>query len=768
MAESPADPPAWAGLLGRSDPRIRHVEHLDAQVGETADWPDWIDGRLREGLVARGIAAPWRHQAAAANLAWHGSHVVVATGTASGKSLAYLMPSLTAVLESAQTPTRSASVLYVAPTKALAHDQLTSITALGLPGVRAAAYDGDTPSEERRWLRAHANVIVTNPDMLHHGILPGHEQWSAFLRTLRFVIVDECHGYRGVFGSHIALVLRRLRRIARAHGAEPTFVLASATAADPAGTAARLIGARAEVVDDDAAPRGAVTFVLWEPPLLETTGEHGAPTRRGVVAEASELLAALVAREVRTVAFTRSRRGAEAVAMQTREHIAEHDPERAGAVAAYRGGYLPEERRALESDLRAGRLLGVASTSALELGIDISGLDAVLLCGWPGTRAAVWQQAGRAGRGGQESLAVFIARDDPLDTYVVGHPEAIFGRPVESTVLDPANPHVLAPHLAAAAAEIPLTEPELSEWFGPAARAVVDSLVEEGLLRARPRGWFWTRPERASDLADLRGGGAVVRVVEAGTGRVLGTVGAGQADLLIHPGAVYVHQGATHVVDDLDLDDHVALAHQCEVDYSTTARQTSEVRIVETLQSQPFGSGDLCFGRVQVTTQVVSFARRQVRSGHLLGIEALDLPEHTLQTTGVWWTIPDAELAAAGITDADVPGAAHAAEHAAIGLLPLFASCDRWDIGGVSAQWHPDTGMCTIVVYDGQPGGAGFAERGYATAREWLTATVEAIEACECGSGCPSCVQSPKCGDGNEPLDKAGAVALLQRCLRPA
>ena len=449
------------------------------------------------------------------------------------------------------------------------------------------------------------------------------------------------------------------------------------------------------------------------------------------------------------------------MAQLAREHLAEVDPGLMSRVAAYRGGYLPEERRALEADLVSGRLQGLATTTALELGIDVSGLDAVLIAGWPGTRASLWQQVGRAGRSGRESLAVLVARDDPLDTYLVHHPEAVFGRPVEAAVLDPENPYVLAPHLAAAAAELPLVEEDLAD-FGPGTRALLDDLVERGLLRRRPAGWFWTRPERAGDLADLRGsGGSPVRVAESGTGRLLGTVDAGAADRTVHSGAVYVHQGLTYVVDSLDLDDGVALVHPEQPDWSTSARVVTDIQVVGEVSAVQWGQSRLVLGDVDVTGQVVSFQRRRLVTGEVLGEEPLDLPARTLRTRAVWWTFSPEQVVAAGVSPADLPGALHAAEHASIGLLPLFATCDRWDIGGVSTALHPDTGPPTVFVHDGHQGGAGFAERGWARAAEWLEATRSAIASCECTDGCPSCVQSPKCGNGNDPLDKAGAVAVL-------
>jgi DEAD/DEAH box helicase domain-containing protein len=722
-------------------------------------------------IEAAGIGRPWEHQARAAELAAAGTSVVVATGTASGKSLGYLAPVLSALLDGAEAPDgggRGATALYLAPTKALAADQRRAVAALAAPlgtAVRAAVYDGDTPVEEREWVRQYAGYVLTNPDMLHRGILPGHARWASFLRRLRYVVVDECHTYRGVFGSHVAQVLRRLRRVCARYGAEPVFLLASATVADPALAAGRLTGVEVAEVTEDASPRGELAFALWEPPLTRLSGERGAPVRRTATAESADLLTDLVLQGVRTVAFVRSRRAAELVALIAQERLAEVDPALPGRVAAYRGGYLAEERRALERDLHSGRLLGLASTSALELGVDISGLDAVVLAGYPGTRASLWQQAGRAGRSGQGALAVLVGRDDPLDTYLVHHPEAVFAQPVESTVLDPDNPYVLAPHLCAAAAELPLTESDL-DLFGPEAPALLAGLERRGLLRRRAAGWYWTRRERAADLTDIRGeGGKPVQVVESATGRLLGTVDANAAHTAVHDGAVHLHQGRSYLVEHLDLEDSVALVARADPPYATMARDTTAIRVLADDAEEPWGGARVHFGSVEVTHQVVSYLRRKLVTGEVLGETKLDLPPRTLRTRAVWWTVTDAQLDAAGILPEELPGALHAAEHASIGLLPLFATCDRWDIGGVSVPLHPDTGLPTVFVYDGHPGGAGFAERAFHTARTWLTATREAIAACECDAGCPSCVQSPKCGNGNNPLDKKGAVKVLDAVL---
>ncbi|MEU6034409.1 DEAD/DEAH box helicase [Actinomadura sp. NPDC047616] len=744
--------------------RITHVQQVPARQGRRADWPRWAPQTLVRRLAAAGIEAPWEHQAEAAEHARSGRSVIIATGTASGKSLAYLLPAIASIYE--EEARSQGTVLYLSPTKALAADQLRALRSLRLTRVRAATYDGDTPRDERAWVRQHANYVLTNPDMLHRSILPAHGRWSAFLRRLRYVIVDEAHGYRGVFGSHVAQVLRRLRRVCARYGASPVFILASATTSEPATTASRLTGLDVVAVDDDASPRGPATFALWEPPLTELRGEQGAPVRRTATAETGDLLADLVVEGVQTLAFVRSRRGAESVALGAKRALEEAAPELLDQVAAYRAGYLPEERRALEAALRSRELIGLASTNALELGVDVSGLDAVVVCGWPGTRASLWQQAGRAGRSGQAALAVLVARDDPLDTYLVHHPEAIFGTPVEATVLDPDNPYVLEPHLCAAASELPLTEDDL-DLFGPSTADLLPDLVRRGMLRRRPAGWYWTRRDKAADLADIRGaGGPPVQVVEAATGRLLGTVDEASAHTTVHEGAVYIHQGESFIVQTLDLDDSVALVEEAEPDYSTTARDVTDIRVIERLRSVSWGEATLNYGTVDVTRQVVAYQMRRLQTGEMLGEKPLNLPPRTLRTRAVWWTLSETQVE--GLGDLDLAGSAHAAEHASIGLLPLYATCDRWDIGGVSTALHPDTGLLTVFVYDGHEGGAGFAERGYANAATWLHATREAITACECESGCPSCIQSPKCGNGNDPLDKHGALVMLAELLRHA
>jgi DEAD/DEAH box helicase domain-containing protein len=736
-----------------------HLEHIPGQEGQSTSWPEAVRPEITAAFAARGIASPWTHQAQAAGLALAGSHVIIATRAASGKSAGYLAAALSEVLD-------GGTVLYLAPTKALAADQLKAVSDLGIRGIRATCYDGDSTTAERTWAQAHANYLLTNPDMIHSGLLPNHARWRGFFRRLRVVIIDECHGYRGVFGSHVAQVLRRLRRVAAYHaapgaGREPVFILASATIADPASCARNLTGLDAVAVTDDGSPRAPVSFALWEPPLLHTYAEVRA--RRPATTEAAELLAAMVKAEVPALAFIRSRRGAETVALAARDAL---DDELSGNVAAYRSGYLPDDRRGLEAGLRAGRLTGMAATSALELGINITGLDAVLIAGWPGTWASLWQQAGRAGRAGHHATAVFIARDDPLDSYLVHHPDTLLRHPVEPAVLDPANPYVLGPHLAAAAAELPLTEPDL-ELFGPAAGRAVTELAAAGELRRRPSGWYYARHGRPAREISIRGElGRPVRVIEEATGRLVGTMDEPSAHRYVHDGAVYLHQGDSYLVSRLDLDDRVALVEPGDPGYTTQARDLTEIDLIAERTRVPWGDADLMLTDVQVTRQVTEYAR--LRSGKKTRDPAvpLDLPERTLSTVAVAWTIPNDRLAA--LPGNDLGGAAHAAEHAAIGLLPLFATCDRWDIGGLSTELHPATGQLTVFVYDGHAGGAGFAERGFTVAAAWLGATRKAIATCPCETGCPSCIQSPKCGNGNSPLSKAGAIALLDILLAHA
>lgn len=747
-------------------PSITHVEQIPWRPGRPTAWPGWVPGEVRDVLAGRGIDRPWSHQAEAAELAHSGQDVVVATGTASGKSLAYQLPALTALAASARS-----CVLYLAPTKALAADQLESLESMGTSGLRPASYDGDSPMVDRDWARAHANWVLTNPDMLHRGMLPAHARWARVLRRLKYVVVDECHAYRGVFGSHVALVLRRLIRLARMYGSDPVFIFASATSADPQGSASRLIGRPVRAITQDGAPRPGADFVFWEPAVVQGgKGLDGAPVRRSAGAEAARMMADLVADGARTLTFVRSRHGAEQTALSAQRRLAETAPELIGKVAAYRGGYLPEDRRELERALDSGELMGVASTNALELGVDIAGLDAAILAGYPGTLASMWQQAGRAGRradSGRRALVVFVARDDPLDTYLVHHPGTVFGRPLEAAIIDPTNPFILGPHLACAAAERHLDEADLALFGGPSVKPVLQDLLDRRVLRARPTGYFWAESGHPADRVNLRGGGGgQVAIVDQDTARLLGTVDLHRAPGAVHTGAVHLHRGESYVVQELDLHSGVALVRAERPDWTTIARSTSTVSMCRSdagaghRERDHRGGVRVGIGPVDVTEQVVGYLRRRP-DGELIDVIGLDMPRHTLHTRAVWYTVTLDALLGAGIAETRVPGALHAAEHAAIGLLPLFAGCDRWDIGGLSTALHADTGEPTVIVYDGYPGGAGFADRGHEVLEAWLGAVRDAVASCPCEAGCPSCVQSPKCGNGNQPLDKEGAITVL-------
>lgn len=744
---------------------LRHVEDLPARQGRPRTWPPWADPDVVRAFHDRGIEAPWSHQRAAADLAHDGRHVVLSTGTASGKSLAYQLPILTALRADSR-----ARALYLSPTKALGHDQLRAAVALTeavpIPDVAPSSYDGDSPSDVRRFARERSRWIFSNPDMIHLSLLRNHARWAVFLRNLRYIVVDECHYYRGLFGSNVAMVLRRLLRLYARYSptsSMPTVIFASATTSEPAATASELIGQTVAEVVEDGSPQGARTVALWEPPLLlDLVGENGAPVRRSAGAEAAQVMARLVAEGARMLTFVRSRRGAELTALGARSRLEELAPDLTDRVASYRAGYLAEDRRALEQALADGELRGLATTNALELGVDIAGLDAVVLAGFPGTVTSFWQQAGRSGRRGQGALIVLIARDDPLDTYLVHHPAALLDKPIERVVIDPTNPYVLGPQLLCAATELPLTDAEVRMWD---AESVAEALVDDGLLRRRANGYFPAPGVDPHPAVDIRGStGGQIAILEAGTGRMLGSTGVGQAYASVHPGAVYLHQGESYIVDSLDLEDGVAFVHADDPGYTTFARELTDIAVTGDGEREAHGEVTIGLVPVAVTNTVIGYLRRSM-SGEVIDFVELDLPTRTLDTTAVMCTITPEALQRNGLDPLRIPGALHAAEHAAIGLLPLIASCDRGDIGGVSTAVGPVHGLPTIFVYDGHPGGAGFADRGFRRIDTWWSATAAAIEACECPSGCPSCVQSPKCGNGNDPLDKDGAVRVLRLVL---
>ena len=739
-----------------SDPRLVHVERIDARAARHAAPTQPLSAAVD---AAFGSPDLWSHQAQAIDLARSGQSVAVATGTASGKSLCFQIPIAEAICGE-----RPATALMMFPTKALAQDQLRSITALDLPGLVAGTYDGDNSPEERTWVRRNANVILTNPDMVHAGLLPSHDNWSTFLHRLEYVVVDELHTMRGVFGSHVAHILRRLRRLCAHYGSDPTFIFTSATIGQPGRLAGELCGLPVAEVTEDGSPRGERLFMLWNP-----AGDDPDATSVSANRDTAELMSRLVDDGHRAIAFCRSRKGTEIVAAEVRRRL---PSALSSSVRPYRGGYLRAERREIEQALFDGSLRGVVATSALELGIDVGGLDVCILNGFPGTIASMWQQAGRAGRQSQHALAALVAGDDQLDHWFITHPDELFSRPPEPAVINPSNPHVLLPQLACAAYELPLT-PADDIWWGDALDEGIRSLVLDDLLRLRPPthrkgpAAVWAGRRRPSTGISLRNAGGDEFRIAQPDGTLIGTVDGSRALRLIHPGAMYMHQGDTWRVESLDLDDRVAIVEPADGGEYTQPRATTDIEILATEQQRQVGSALLHLGAVLVRTHVTGYRRFNTYTGEQLGVQDLDLPPSTLVTRAFWYVIDDDTLEAIGLTPLSAPGALHAVEHAAIGMMPLFTICDRWDVGGLSTAHLTDTGAATIVIYDGYPGGAGIAELGFEAGRRHLDATLEIIESCTCVGGCPSCVQSPKCGNGNEPLDKDGAAALLHALLGP-
>ena len=720
-----------------------------ARDAQKVPLPDELNPRVREALAAQGIGRLYTHQAEAWEAAARGEHLVVTTGTASGKTLAFNLPVLDAL---AREPNRRA--LYLYPTKALAQDQLRSLGSFRLPRLRAAIYDGDTESERRWQIRKWANVILSNPDMLHVGVLPHHDRWGDVLTNLAYVIVDEAHVYRGVFGSHVANVLRRLRRLARVYGAEPQFLLASATIANPGDLARSLIGAETTVIGGDGAPRAERTVALWNPPLTdEELGLRGSP-----LGEASRLMADLVTRGLRTLCFAKSRRAAELIHRFTADRLGDDS-----SLSPYRAGYTPGQRREIERRLLEGELLGVSATNALELGIDIGLLDCVLSVGFPGTVASLRQQWGRAGRRGH-GLAVLVASEDALDQYFMREPEALLERHVEAAILDHENPRVLDGHVLAAAFEAPLDEAD-RELLGDAALERAAQLPE---LQPTKAGYVWAGREYPAARVSLRSTGPeAFTIVEGSTGTMLGIVEQERAYSTVHEGAVYLHLGESYRVRELDLESRTALVEPFRGDYYTQAKTETRTEIVEAVKTERKLVLELSFGRVVVTEQVVGYQKKSIQTQESIDLVALELPQTEFETEAIWF-VPEPWMLEGLEREPRLLGSLHAAEHSLIALLPLWAMCDRWDIGGLSTNLHFQTGAPTIFVYDGHAGGVGITERGFEAFEGWVDDTAKLLDGCPCERGCPSCVQSPKCGNLNEPLDKAGALTLLERMLTRA
>jgi DEAD/DEAH box helicase domain-containing protein len=734
----------WNTLLEGEELAYLGVEA--ARDARLAPLPDDLHPRLREALEAQGVQALYEHQAAAWEAAGRGEHLIVTTGTASGKTLAFNLPVLDAI---AREPKQRAFYLY--PTKALAQDQLRSLGSFRLPKLRAAIYDGDTATDKRWQVRKWANLILSNPDMLHVGVLPHHDRWGDVLSNLAFVIVDEAHVYRGVFGSHVANVLRRLRRLARVYGAEPQFLLASATIANPGELGVRLLGAETTVIGDDAAPRAERTVALWNPPLTdEELGLRASP-----LGEASRLMAELVSRGLRTLCFAKSRRAAELIHRFTADRLGD-----SSQLSPYRAGYTPAQRREVERRLLDGELLGVSATNALELGIDIGLLDCVISVGFPGTVASLRQQWGRAGRRGH-GLAVLVASDDALDQYFMREPRTLLGRRVEAAILDHENPRVLDGHVRAAAFEAPLDDAD-REVLGDEALERAAALPE---LRKTDAGYVWAGRDYPAARVSLRSTSReAFSIVEGSTGALLGLSEEARAYSTVHEGAIYLHLGESYRVQLLDLEARTAVVERFGGGYYTQAKKETTTAIVEPMRHEVRLGVPLSFGRVVVTEQVVGYQRKSIETQEQIDLIALDLPQTAFETEAIWF-LPEPPMLDGLMEMTRLLGSLHAAEHTLIALLPLWAMCDRWDIGGLSTNLHFQTGRPTIFVYDGHAGGVGITERGFEAFEGWVDDTAKLLSGCPCERGCPSCVQSPKCGNLNEPLDKAGALTLLRRML---
>jgi DEAD/DEAH box helicase domain-containing protein len=752
----------WEALLesGREDERLVHDATSPARAGRAVDIPDELSLPVREALARAGIERLYEHQAEALFKAFDGP-TVITTGTASGKSLCFQLPTLEVLATD-----RTARALYLYPTKALAQDQARSLQRFGLTkSVRPAIYDGDTPRHERAAIRKRSNLILTNPDMLHVGILPHHPAWGDLLANLAFVVVDEAHVYRGVFGSHVGNVLRRLRRAAAIHGGDPRLLLASATIANPVDLAERLTGLRDfNLIDRDAAPKAARRVAMWNPPLLD----EQLGVRASALYEAAEVFSELVSSGARTICFMKSRKGIELILRHARDRL---DAELADRVAPYRAGYTAAQRQDIQRRLTGGELLGVVATDALELGIDIGELDAAVCVTFPGTVASLKQMWGRAGRRGR-GLAVYIAGEDALDQFFCRHPDDFLARPVEAAILDPGSSEIYAEHLLCAAHEAPLSEQD-EPLLGAQWREHAQALADAGLLRERATGFVPKRPDDyPAARVGLRSASADSFVlIDLASGEVLGNIETGRAYSTVHEGAVYLHLGRAYHVQELDLSDRRALLEPFDGDYFTQTKRESMTYIERLIERRATNGVTLSFGSVIYSEVVLGYQRKALQDHSVIDFHTLDLPTVEYSTKALWYEldeliVPDGPAASAAVPAFPAPqllGALHALEHGQIAVLPLIAMCDRWDIGGLSTNAHPQTGGPTIFIHEGHPGGVGITRRGYDQFERLVGDARRLIGECPCQDGCPSCVQSPKCGNLNEPLSKRGALELLRR-----
>ena len=737
--------------------QVAHIEHIPARRASYAETDKPLPGRLHDCLSKHGLLPLYTHQAEAIGYAREGKNIMVSTSSASGKTLCYNIPVLEKILTE-----RASRALYLFPTKALAQDQLHNLRKLCCPDLlrpeELDTFDGDTPRTERAEIRKRARVILTNPDMLHLGILPNHRYWSRLLRQLRYVVIDEAHNYRGVFGSQVACVLHRLRRLCRLYGSDPRFICCSATIANPTEHIERLVGVPFSLVDSDGSSQGEKDFVFWNPPLID----EARSMRRSANSEATELFTSLVSRHIRSLTFARTRRLTELIYIYSQRRLAQSSRSLSERIKPYRAGYLPEDRRRIEQELFNGELMGVVATNALELGINIGDLEATVLTGYPGSIASTWQQAGRSGRGESKSLSFLIALNNPLDQYLMHHPSHFFEKNFENALVNPANPYILGPHLLCAAWELPLSKSD-EQFFGTTFSREREVLERGGLLRERRGRWYLSPaisyPAQGVNIRSTSG--ESFAIIDTQTASLLETVESSAAFFQIHPGAIYLHQGESYLVTRLDLSGRTAYAEPTTAAYYTQAREITDLHITRTIYNRNCGQVKVFLGEVEVTTTVVGFKKKAQFTEEVIGEEPLELPPQHFATVALWFDLPPGAMARLEEEGLDLAGGLHAVEHAAIGILPLFALCDRNDIGGVSTPLHPDTGRAQIFIYDAHPGGIGIAEKGFDLTRELWQTTLRVIKECPCQEGCPSCIQSPKCGNNNKPLDKRAALVLL-------
>jgi DEAD/DEAH box helicase domain-containing protein len=725
--------------------------HRKTEVPEPARYGE-LDSPLSPALSGyldeNGIRL-YSHQCDAINQARAGANVILTTATASGKTLAFNIP----VFEHLEAD-NDARALYLYPTKALTNDQLLSLEKMakynGIPA-RAAIYDGDTPQSKRAAIREHSRVILSNPHEIHH-VLSWHAKWQPFLSNLDFIVIDEAHRYRGIFGSHIAFVIRRLLRLCRHYGSNPRFIMSTATLANPREFAERLTGQEFTLVENDGSPRGKRNFVLYNP-FYDGIGD------RSLHQETKDLLVSCIRENLQTLCFTGSRKMAELVTVWSRDDAKRISQELADRISVYRAGYLPEERREIERKLKEGSLKGVVSTNALELGIDVGSLDAVILSGYPGTMMSTRQQAGRAGRKGGESLAILVAQANPLDQYFMHHPDQFFSRPHEHAIIDTKNPYIVSGHLLCAAAELPIRESSDKEFFGDQISGILSELEADDLVRQTSRGWVYAGRGRAADVVRLDGvPGETFRVMCQG--KLIETLDRGQAYREAHKGAIMLHQGETFVVNEMDLDLHLIRVTGTDVDYYTQPLKEVDISIIETLETRVVNGVPCAFGDVEVTEQYTGYKIK--RGDTIIGLEPLSLPPLTFRTKAFWLRPPAATGVQVTDSGQDLAGGLHGAEHAIIALMPLHVVCDRWDIGGLSTPMFGESGEPAIFVYDAYEGGIGLAEKAFGILPALFTSAHELVRDCRCESGCPSCIHSPKCGNDNQPLDKEATIRILR------